>query len=51
MMVDLIVKPRGRGNWQTSTIRASSNVFVVGDTIQVGGRLYRIIGIKPVEAA
>jgi hypothetical protein len=50
-MVDLIVKPRGRGNWRTSTIRAASNVFEVGETIQVGGRLYRIVEIKPMETA
>jgi hypothetical protein len=49
VMVDLIVKPRGKGNWGTSKIRASAIGFNVGETIRVGYRLYRIIDIKPVE--
>jgi hypothetical protein len=52
VMVDLIIKPKGRGNWKTSSLRASGNVFRVGETIRMAnGQLYRIVDIKPVEAA
>ena len=49
-MVGLIIKPKGRGNWKTSSLRASGDVFKVGETIRMAnGMLYRIVDIKPVE--
>jgi hypothetical protein len=47
----LTVKPRGRGNWRTSIIRAAGDLLRPGDTIAVNGRMYRVISIRHEEKA
>jgi hypothetical protein len=49
-MMILTIKPRGRGNWRTSEIRGAGEMFRPGDTIDVSGRLYRVVSIRPAEA-
>jgi hypothetical protein len=42
----LTIKPRGRGNWRTSELRACGDLIRAGDTININGRFYRVISIR-----
>jgi hypothetical protein len=42
----LIIKPRGRGNWRTSELRAAGDLIRPGDTITVNGRAYRVVRVQ-----
>lgn len=46
----LTLKPKGRGNWKSSTLRIEGAhqlplLVVVGQTITIGGVVFRICGV------
>lgn len=48
----VIVKPIGRGNWETLTLvvtgsRAQPLVVTVGETFDLGGVTWRVIEVRP----
>jgi hypothetical protein len=48
----LILKPKGRGNWRPSTMHIEGAhqlplLVAVGQTITIGGVVFRICGVKP----
>ena len=48
----LLLKPKGRGNWRTSTLRIEGAhqlplLVAVGQTITIGGVVFRICGVRP----
>ncbi len=48
----LILKPRGRGNWRTSTLRIEGAhqlplMVAVGQLITIGGVVFRICEVRP----
>ena len=48
----LILKPRGRGNWRTVTLRiegdrAAPLLIKVGDTLPLGGVVWRVAQVLP----
>jgi len=48
----VIVKPIGRGNWETLTLvvtgsRAQPFVVTVGETFDLGGVTWRVIEVRP----
>ena len=48
----LILKPKGRGNWRTSTMVLNGAhqlpmLVTVGQTITIGGVVFRICEVRP----
>ena len=48
----LTLKPKGRGNWRTSTLHIEGAhqlplLVAVGQLITIGGVVFRICGVKP----
>jgi hypothetical protein len=48
----LTLKPKGRGNWRTTTVQISGAhqlpfMFSVGQLISLGGVVFRICEVKP----